>query len=93
MGMNISHGDIDTAIRAASSLGTNDGELVFYIIGCFDYTYLLSKEHHQTPFIYEIEKNSTSPDRLFDRIKPSDKIIAPADLMTLSNPFINAIAD
>jgi hypothetical protein len=63
-----------------------DGEIILRIIACVDYTFAFSREHHQTSYIWEIDKSN--PATGFTHIKPSDGAIQPNDLLKLTDPSL-----
>jgi hypothetical protein len=63
-----------------------DGEIILRIIACIDYTFAFSREHHQTSYIWEIDKSN--PATGFAHIKPSDGTIQTNDLLKLTDPSL-----
>ena len=63
-----------------------DGEIIVRIILCVDYAFSSSREHHQTSYIWEIDRSNPSTD--FTHLKPSDGTIQPNELLMLSDPSL-----
>jgi hypothetical protein len=64
---------------------------VFYLVGCADYVFTLGGQHHQTRFIYEVDKRGEN--NSFLPIEPSLGEIPANQLILGENPLLAKDAD
>jgi hypothetical protein len=65
--------------------------VVAMIAGCVDYLFQFAEGHHQTAFVYELEK--PGPNGAVLRLDPNDGEMSPGALLLEINPGLAGNAD
>lgn len=72
--------------------GDHDGFSVVMVSGCIDYISPLSKDHHRTPFVYELDKVGAHPNE-WASIDVNTSAIPANQLVLLVHPLLTWNAD